>query len=147
MEHNFPAVEFRNQYHQARVNILQTYSWIKTQVKNILDSFDITTQQFSILLILQEQFPTPISTLDIREKMLDRHSDTSRIVDRMIAKGWVEKTGNTVDRRKVNIILTNTGRDLLNRIAEKNDELDGILDNLSITETEKLNTLLEKIRN
>jgi hypothetical protein len=90
IEKDIHQVKFVSSRQKAMVNILYTYGWVIERIKNILSSENITHQQFNILRILRGSFPTPLSTLQIRERMLDKMSDTSRIVDRLVVKGLVK---------------------------------------------------------
>ncbi|MBL7763206.1 MAG: MarR family transcriptional regulator [Chitinophagaceae bacterium] len=140
-------VHFQNEYHRALVNILFTYGWVMEQIKNLLEPFDITPQQFNILRILRGSYPNPLSTLQLRERLLDKMSDTSRIVDRLITKSLVKKTISSKDRRLVDITISDKGRKLLQKIDLRQNEIDGILSNMTESEAETLSKLLDKIRN
>lgn len=140
-------VRFQNEYHRASVNILFTYGWLMEQIKNFLEPFDITPQQFNILRILRGSYPKPLSTLQLRERLLDKMSDTSRIVDRLIAKGLVKKAISPKDRRLVDITISDKGRKLLQKLDLKQSELDSVLGNITEKEAETLSKLLDKIRN
>jgi DNA-binding MarR family transcriptional regulator len=78
--------------------------------------------------------------------MLDKMSDTSRIVDRLIVKGLVKKAINKTDRRLVDVMITDKGKKLLERLDKRQDEMDGILSNLSKKEALLLSDLLDKVR-
>ena len=138
--------KFRNEYQKAAINILYTYGWLMERTKELFASEDITPQQFNILRILRGSYPQPLSTLQIRERMLDKMSDTSRIVDRLIAKGLVKKGTCKSDRRLVDITITDKGKKLLEKLDVRQDELDGIIGNLSEKEAIVLSGLLDKIR-
>jgi MarR family transcriptional regulator, 2-MHQ and catechol-resistance regulon repressor len=138
--------KFRNEHQKASVNLLYTYGWVMEQTKELFASEDITPQQFNILRILRGSFPQPLSTLQIRERMLDKMSDTSRIVDRLIAKGLVKKGTCKTDRRLVDVIITDKGKKMLERLDKRQDELDNIIGNLSEKEAAILSELLDKIR-
>ena len=138
--------KFRNEYQKAGINLLFTYGWLMERTKEIFATEDITPQQFNILRILRGSYPLPLSTLQIRERMLDKMSDTSRIVDRLIAKGLVKKGVCKADRRLVDVIITDKGKKMLERLDKKQDELDNIIGNLSVKEAETLSELLDKIR-
>src|SRR5690349_1409071 len=138
---------FRNEHQKATLNILFTYNWITERTKEVFASEDITPQQFNILRILRGSHPQPLSTLQIRERMIDKMSDTSRIVDRLITKGLVKKGLCKKDRRLVDITISEKGRKLLEKFDEREHELDGILGNLSKKEAVILSDLLDKIRN
>lgn len=137
---------FRNEYQKAIVNIIFTNNWLTEKIKSHLEKDDITPQQFNILRILRGSFPNPLSTLQIRERMLDKMSDTSRIVDRLVAKELVKKTSCKTDKRLVDVIITDKGKKLLEKLDNESDEIDGVLKNLSDTEAKMLNKLLDKAR-
>lgn len=138
--------KFRNEYHKASVNIIYTYNWMTERTKEIFASADITPQQFNILRILRGSLPNPLSTLQIRERMLDKMSDTSRIVDRLIAKGLVKKGTCKTDRRLVDVMITDKGKKVLEKLDLRQDEMDNVMANLSKKEAQTLSELLDKIR-
>ncbi len=137
--------KFRNEYQKAIINIIYTYNWMTEQLKKTLETFGLTMQQFNILRILRGS-ETPLSTLQIRERMLDKMSDTSRIVDRLIIKGLAKKIICKADKRLVDVTITDKGKKLLSQIDEQENKMDNILDSLSLPEARSLNKLLDKIR-
>ncbi len=138
--------KFRNAHQKASVNLLYTYGWMVERTKELFSLEDITPQQFNILRILRGSHPQPLSTLQIRERMLDKMSDTSRIVDRLIAKGLVKKGTCKTDRRLVDVMITDKGKKMLERLDLHQDDLDNIIGNLSEKEAATLSELLDKIR-
>jgi len=138
--------KFRNEHQKAGVNLLYTYGWVMERTKELFASEDITPQQFNILRILRGSFPEPLSTLQIRERMIDKMSDTSRIVDRLITKGLVKKGTCKTDRRLVDVMITDKGKKMLERLDKREDELDNIIGSLSEKEAIILSELLDKIR-
>ena len=138
--------KFRNEYQKSIINLIYTYNWMNEHMKLVFDRYEITSQQFNILRILRGA-GEPISTLQIRQRMLDKMSDTSRIVDRLIKKDLAKKTICKADRRLVDVIITDKGRKLLERLDACNEDLDAIFENLSANDAKKLNQLLDKIRN
>lgn len=146
IEKDIQQSKFRNAHQKASINLIYTLSWMKDKTKCIFDSEDITSQQFNILRILRGSFPQPLSTLQIRERMLEKMSDTSRIVDRLISKGLVKKVTCKTDRRLVDVIITDKGKKLLERLDEKQDLIDGVMGNLSEKDANILSDLLDKIR-
>lgn len=137
--------KFRNEYQKGVVNLIFTYNWMNERMKAIFDREDITGQQFNILRILRGA-GKPISTLQIRQRMLDKMSDTSRIVDRLVLKGLVKKNVCPTDKRLVDVVITDKGRKLLEKFDEYQHELDAVFGSLSATEVKTLNSLLDKIR-
>lgn len=138
--------KFRNERHKAMINLLFTYGWTIERLKQLVSQEGITHQQFNILRILRGNHPTPLSTLTIRERMIDKMSDTSRIVDRLLSKGLVKKVMCKKDRRLVDVTITDRGLKLLEKLDGKEDDMDGILNNLSEKEALGLSKLLDKIR-
>jgi MarR family transcriptional regulator, 2-MHQ and catechol-resistance regulon repressor len=146
IDKDIQQARFRNVYQKAGINLIYTLGWMKDRTRSIFDSEDITPQQFNILRILRGSFPQPLSTLQIRERMLEKMSDTSRIVDRLITKGLVKKLVCKADRRLVDVIISDKGKKLLERLDTRQDEMDGVLSNLSEKEAALLSDLLDKIR-
>jgi DNA-binding MarR family transcriptional regulator len=138
--------KFRNEYHKAMVNIIFTNNWIMERNKEIFEREDITPQQYNILRILRGA-KGPLSTLQIRQRMLDKMSDTSRIVDRLLKKELVKKTICATDKRLVDVTITAKGLGLLDSLDRYNDEMDNMLSSISQDEVYTLNKLLDKIRN
>ena len=136
---------FRNEYQKATVNLIFTSNWLTERIKVFLDIEDITSQQFNILRILRGS-KKPMSTLVIRERMLDKMSDTSRIVERLQKKGLVDKKISEIDKRKVDVEISKRGITLLEKLDRKNNELDNILSNLSNDQAKTLNSLLDILR-
>ena len=136
---------FRNEYQKAVINLIFTYNWTTEQIKSVLDKEDLTMQQFNILRILRGS-ETPLSTLQIRDRMLDKMSDTSRIVDRLVIKQLAKKVTCKADKRLVDVTITDKGRKILQKIDETAETMDNIFSALSETEAKKLNQLLDKIR-
>src|ERR1700733_10237435 len=128
LEKDLNQTKFRNEHQKATVNIIFTNNWIMERINKIFDAEGITSQQYNILRILRGA-GIPLSTSQIRERMLDKMSDSSRIVDRL-----------------VDVFITTKGLKLLEKIDAYNKKVDGIMMNLSETEAKKLNRLLDKIR-
>src|ERR1700761_5030024 len=145
LENEINQRKFRTEYQKARINIIYTYNWLTEQVKSVFDDWEITPQQFNILRILRGE-GKPLSTLQIRQRMLDKMSDTSRIVDRLVKKGLVKKTPNGEDRRLVDVVITPKGKKLLERIDPFEEYADKVMQNLTEEETKTLNNLLDKLR-
>jgi DNA-binding MarR family transcriptional regulator len=146
IENDINQRKFRNEHQKSAINLIYTYNWMNEQIKKIFDQYDITPQQFNILRILRGA-GEPLSTLQIRQRMLDKMSDTSRIVDRLIKKSLVKKNTCKTDRRLVDVIITEKGKKLLEKLDANNEEMDAVFKNLSLADARTLNQLLDKIRN
>lgn len=138
--------KFRNDHHKALVNLLFTHAWILDKIKEFAKKEDITPQQFNILRILSLA-KEPMSTFQLRERMLDRMSDTSRIVNRMIAKKLVKKRDSKKDKRLVEVSILPQGIEVLRRLDSRRMEMDEVLRNITKKEAAVLSDLLIKIRN
>ena len=139
--------KFTSARQKAMINLLFTYGWVLEKIKNFLAEEDITHQQFNILRILRGSHPQPLSTLQIRERMLDKMSDTSRIVDRLVGKGLVKKTNCASDKRLVDVTITEKGQRLLKKIDAQSDYIPVIMAQLTEKDAEILSSLLDKMRN
>jgi DNA-binding MarR family transcriptional regulator len=145
LETDINQKKFRNNYQKGIVNLIYTYNWMNEKMKILFDKENITAQQFNILRILRGA-GKPISTLQIRQRMLDKMSDTSRIVDRLVLKDLVKKNICPEDKRLVDISITEKGKKLLDNLDKTANKMDEIFGNLSESEVKTLNKLMDKIR-
>lgn len=146
IEQEIKHPKFKSEHQKAMINLMFTYGWALEKMKNIVTCEDITPQQFNILRILRGSHPQPLSTLQIRERMIDKMSDTSRIVDRLIVKGFAKKGMCKKDRRLVDVTITQKGKNILEKLDTRQHEMDDIFGSLANEEAYVLNKLLDKIR-
>jgi DNA-binding MarR family transcriptional regulator len=140
------TVKFRSEYHKMAVNILYTASWLDQDHAKKLKPFGLTTQQFNILRILRGQHPNPATINMLIERMIDKSSNASRLVDRLSQKGFVQRCANEKDKRAVNVIITEKGLETLNVIDNNSALFESAFQNLSKHEAKELNLLLDKLR-
>ena len=145
IEKDIQQTNFRNEFQKMGINIIYTANWLNEKMGQILSTEDITQQQYNILRILRGS-DAPLSTLKIRERMLDKMSDTSRIVDRLIVKDLVEKFACVKDKRLVDITVTKKGLQLLEKLDALNEQIDSILKGVSEKEAQAMNQILDKLR-
>lgn len=145
IEKDIQQTNFRNEFQKMGINIIYTANWLNEKMGQILSTEDITQQQYNILRILRGS-DRPLSTLKIRERMLDKMSDTSRIVDRLIVKGLVEKSACMKDKRLVDITLSKKGLQLLEKLDNLNEPIDSILKGVTEKEASTINQILDKLR-
>jgi len=146
LEEEIKQSKFKSVYQKLNLNLLFTSNWIRDQHRKSFEEFDITPQQYNALRILKGNYPNPYSTSQIRERMLDKMSDTSRIVDRLIQKGLVERKICKTDRRLVDVVITKKGLKLIEQSAKSITSQEELLHKLTKTEASKLNSLLDKLR-
>jgi DNA-binding MarR family transcriptional regulator len=145
IEKDIQQPNFRNEYQKMGINLLYTANWLNENIGKFLEQEEITQQQYNILRILRGS-EVPLSTLQIRERMLDKMSDTSRIVDRLIVKELVAKSTCPTDKRLVDITLTIKGYALVEKLDQLNDQIDGLLKGVTENEAKTINEILDKLR-
>ena len=138
--------KFRNESQKAILNILYTSYFIQDKMNMLFKEYDITRQQYNVLRILRGQHPGHASVNLIRDRMLDKMSDASRIVERLRLKELVIRKSAEKDKRAVEVTITDAGLKLLAEMQEAVDKFESLLNSLSEEETRQLNILLDKIR-
>jgi DNA-binding MarR family transcriptional regulator len=133
-------------HQQAIGKIFLTYNWCSDRLRQTVAPYDITTQQFNVLRILRGQYPRPSTVSFVKETMLDKMCDASRIVDRLLQKDLIVKHNNPRDKRAVDIVISDKGLSLLDKIDQEVTISDIISENLTLEEAEELNQLLDKVR-
>lgn len=146
IEKEIRSSKFEDDYQKSIINLIFTYNWLTTVLKKKLGKYHVTLQQFNVLRILRGQYPNPATVNLIRERMLDKMSDASRIVDRLIQKGLVTRCTNASDRRAVDIRISDKGLDLLKKMDKDMTAADIVKENLTIAEAAQLSDLLDKFR-
>lgn len=137
---------FKSVYHKLMINQLFTGKWVSEVIAKHLKPFGLTSQQYNVLRILRGQYPKAISVNAICERMIDKMSNVSRLVDKLKAKGWVERRVNLEDRRQMDISITETGLALLKSLDEQEEEMLAYFKHLSEDEASQLNDLLDSLR-
>ena len=146
LENEIGQKKFKSEYHKLMVNLIYSTNWINARYGNNFANHDITIQQYNVLRILRGQYPKPCNVKLIKERMLDRMSDASRIVDKLFRKHLVERKECPGDRRNVDVIITEKGLNLLNELDYIDDSCKDIFKSLSLQEIKTLNDLLDKLR-
>lgn len=137
---------FRSEAQKAGINIIYTANWLQNCMQSFLNPFQITHQQYNVLRILKGSYPVSLSTCDIRRRMLDKMSDVSRIVDRLVKQELVIRKVNLTDKRLVDVYISEAGIALLEEIEKKQNILEEIMNTCTQQELELLNHLLDKLR-
>ncbi|ACF12620.1 transcriptional regulator, MarR family [Chloroherpeton thalassium ATCC 35110] len=146
LEEEIQQKEFDSAYHKAAVNIMYTYHWLHEKFSQALKSEGITTQQYNILRILRGQYPNPSTIYLLRDRMLDKQSDTSRLVKRLAQKGLVKRDENEQDKRKIDVLISPLGLELLHKLDVKVNRVIEGFSYLNKKDAECLNSLLDKFR-
>ena len=137
--------KFNDDYHRAMVGVSYLYNVIDYIQQQLFKNYDITPQQFNALRILRGQYPKPAMVGLIKERMIDRNSDASRIVERLRKAGYVERVICANDRRAVDVIITEKGLALLKKLDAVIYEIEEPLKKLDASEILAFNDMLDKI--
>lgn len=137
---------FKSTNQKVVVNIMYTSNWMNSEQQGLLKPFDLSPQQYNVLRILRGQIPNPITVNGIIERMLDKMSNASRLVDKLLLKGYVSRCDNATDRRACDIRITETGSQILKQIDEIQLDWESSRQFLNDVEADTLSGLLDKLR-
>lgn len=146
LEDEIKQKSFRSPYHRMMVNIMFTGNWIQKDLSCQLRKFDLSLQQHNVLSILKGQYPNPCTLGLIQDRMLDRESNATRLVDKLVEKGLASRCQCAENRRKVDILITEAGLQLLGKTAETFKIIPDKFSNLTPEEATLLGDLLDKLR-
>ncbi len=119
--------KFRNEYQKFIIQILFSSSQLENYIAKKLKPHGITLQQYNVLRILRGVYPEPVSNNYIMERMIDRNSNSTRIVDKLVDKLLVEKKSNPKDRRGTLISILPAGMKLLEKLDPEIVELENVI--------------------
>lgn len=138
--------KFKTEYNKLLINIMFTHSWLNGLQGKIFKQYGITPQQYNSLRILKGQLPEAASVNLLKDRMIDKMSNVSRIIDKLKAKDLVTRKTCKADRRQVDVKITQKGLDLLDEVAKEMEDWEKHLHNISEEEAVMLNSLLDKWR-
>ncbi|MCE1164374.1 MAG: MarR family transcriptional regulator [Bacteroidetes bacterium] len=146
LEDEIKQKSFRNPYQKLIVNLLYTGGWMSLIQSGHLKPFGLSLPQYNVMRILRGQYPNPCSINLIIDRMLDKASNASRIVDKLVIKKLAERNTCEKDRRAVDVVITKKGLDLLAEIDRKQDHWEEQFHGITEKQADKLNELLDKFR-
>jgi DNA-binding MarR family transcriptional regulator len=139
--------KFISEHQKAHLNILYSASWLGQRTTSLLKPYGLTWQQFNVLRILRGRHPEPATVKLLTERMIDKMSNASRLVDKLLSKGLVKRTTSKEDRRRVDVSITEEGLELLEEASQHlEDGMNFEKGHLTCDEAEMLNNLLDKLR-
>ena len=138
--------EFKDPFNKAVVNLLYTHSYLVTCQNSLFKPYGISPEQYNVLRILRGQNGNPTTVSSIQERMLNKMSNASRLVEKLKLKGWVKRTECPSDRRQVDVLITDEGLELLKTLEKLVEESNVRVVNLELEEAIQLNELLDKLR-
>jgi DNA-binding MarR family transcriptional regulator len=136
-----------SEHHKAAVNILHTASWLRSSDTARLKKHGITPEQYNVLRILRGSHPDKLMLAEITNRMIDKNSNATRLVEKLRQKGLVKREVCEANRRQVDISITDKGLALMKAIDAEEQKWIDTLKNISKTEASELNRLLDKLRN
>lgn len=140
--------KFMNAFQKVHVNVLYTASFLSQQTSESLKPFRLTIQQFNILRILRGRYPEPATIKELTARMLDKMSNASRLVDKLLEKDLVERRTCADDRRRVDVVISKAGLDLLGKVSALVEQnYTSQFQHLSEEEALLLSDLLDRLRN
>lgn len=146
LEEEVKQAKFENEFQKAAVNVMFTSGWLYNTNASRLKVFDITPEQFNVLRILRGSHPKPMMLAEITCRMIDRSSNATRLVEKLRQKGFVKRELCKDNRRQVDIVITTKGLALLSEIDKGTEQWLSTLKNISKTEAQELNRILDKLR-
>ena len=145
IEQLIKQTKFRDEKHKAIISVLYTANALNTFHEKYFSQYNLTSQQYNALRILRGQHPKPATVNLIRERMMDKMSDASRIVERLRKAGFVERVVNKLDRRAVDVQITQKGLDVLAEIDAHDEKTDTPTKYLNQDEAKELSRLIGKV--
>ena len=146
LEDEIKQSKFKNEHHKLGVNIIYTANWLSHHHSRHCKEFDITPEQFNILRILRGQYPTPATVNLLIERMLNKMSNVSRLIEKLREKGLAGRKISKDDRRSCDVLITKKGLNLLTELDKAEKEWNKLISHLSEKEATTLNNLLDKLR-
>jgi DNA-binding MarR family transcriptional regulator len=146
LEEDIKQDRFHNDHQKAAINILYTGSWLYNINAGYLKKSGITPEQFNVLRILRGSFPKPMMLAQITERMIDKSSNCTRLVEKLKQKGLVNRVTCEASRRQVDISITDKGQQLLKKIDAAQPAWMETLGRISKIEAKELNRILDKLR-
>jgi len=137
----------RTQYFQTIHEIITTGHWVTDEVSKALKDFGVTEPQYNVLKILKGAKGEPVTVGAILENMVQRNSNITRIVDKLVVKKFAERRECPTNRRKMDIVITKSGKNILDQLNKKVQALHKpYFNKLSTEELNTLKTLIQKLK-
>ena len=147
LEDEIQQKQFKSELQKLLINLMFTGNWVKDLNSQLLKPHGLTTQQYNILRILRGQHPNPASINLLIERMLDKMSNASRLVEKLRLKGLVERRECKKDRRQADVVITEKGLDILKRIDQDMGAFEKkFASQVSDEEAIEVNRVLDKLR-
>lgn len=146
IEDSIQVKSFRSEFEKLIVNLQFSNSWLEERLTCWVKSQGLTLQQYNVLRILRGKHPNPATVNHIIERMIDKSSNASRLVEKLRVKALVVRSANQFDRRQVDVLITDKGLSLLAELDKTFTNVEQQFKHISKTDAKTLNNLLDKFR-
>ena len=146
LEDEIKQTKFKSEHQKLAINIMYTSNWLIAHHSKHLKQYHLTPEQFNLLRILRGQYPKPATVNLIIERMLNKMSNASRLVEKLRKKGLVARSTSEEDRRACDVMITKKGLSILSELDKDEKELNKMIHGISDSEAKKINVLLDKMR-
>ena len=146
LEDEIKQTKFKSEHQKLAINIMYTSNWLMAHHSKHLKQYALTPEQFNLLRILRGQHPKPATVNLIIERMLNKMSNASRLVEKLRKKGLVARSTSEEDRRACDVMITKKGLSILSELDKDEKELNKMIHGISDSEAKKINVLLDKMR-
>ncbi|MFO7824177.1 MAG: MarR family transcriptional regulator [Cyclobacterium sp.] len=146
IEEEIKQKPFKDAYSKAMVNLLYTHSYLVSRQSRLFKPYGLSPEQYNVLRILRGKHPEPTTVSSIQDRMLNKMSNASRLVEKLKQKGMVERKECAEDRRQVDITITSKGLETLSLLESEVKKFNKDSIQLSEEEVNQLNELLDKLR-
>ncbi|PRY14780.1 DNA-binding MarR family transcriptional regulator [Pontibacter ummariensis] len=146
IEEEIHQKHFKDDYRRLMANLLFTNNWLNQQLMPFFKDLGLTLQQHNVLAILRGQHPTPVCFGDIQGRMVDRNSNVTRLIDKLIEKGYVTRDICAANRRMIDVRITEKGLQKLQEVDENFPKLFERFHSLTKEEAVLVSNLLDKLR-
>lgn len=147
LEEEIKQDRFDSIYEKLGISLMISHSWYTSQLKAVLRQFDLSPEQYNVLRILKGANSLPVTVGYVKERMIDKGSNVTRLIDKMELKQWVTRDLNPNSRRQMDLNITKSGSKLADSVRPHMLNLVKVLESLSTAESEQLIKLLDKMRN
>jgi len=146
IEEAIKVSEFPSLEQKLSINLIYTHSWAYEQLQQFFGEHGLTSQQYNVLRILRGRYPEGYTTSEILERMMEKNAGVSRLVDRLVKKGLVVKRVSSIDKRLVDVVVSENALKIMEKMDMERIRIDEIYVNLNELEMQQLNELLDKLR-
>ncbi len=146
IEDEIQVKKFPSKQQKLSINLIFTHVWAYEKLQAFFGEHGLTSQQYNVLRILRGQYPEGLTTSEILQRMMEKNAGVSRLVDRLIKKGLVNKSPSDFDKRLVDVTINQKGLQIVENMDLERHRIDEIYSNLSEQEIDTMNALLDKMR-